>query len=149
LRNIIIPCAQRGVVVHKSSRPHARTLGYHTRRLVGPWCYVIVRVDFSAECVGDGLVIVTVVTRATRLRTDEVQLGPADTTQARRLQMKVINKAIHTAYVCVFHVRRRGDMRISHVTWDKIPNKQCDMFHNLFAWYGYRNTYQCISCHLP
>jgi hypothetical protein len=27
---------------------------------------------------------------------------------------------------------------MSHVAWEKIHAKLCDMFHNLFAWYGYQ-----------
>jgi hypothetical protein len=106
--------------------------------LVGPWSCLVVRLDFSAECARDRPVIGTAATPDPRLRDDEVLLRPADTTQARHLQIKVINKAVDTAYAAVFHVRRHGLDRISHVAWVKIRNRLCDMFHNLFAWDGYQ-----------
>jgi len=88
--------------------------------LVGPWSCLVVRVDFSAECARDGLVIGTAATPDARLRDDEVLLRPADTTQARRLQIKVINKAVDISYAGIFHVRRHGLDRMSHVAWVKI-----------------------------
>jgi hypothetical protein len=105
--------------------------------LAGPWRCLVVRVNLSADCALNGPVIWATTTPDACLRVEEVLLGPASTTQARRLLIKVINKAVDTAYAEVFKVRRNPDGRISHVAWVKIPSKLCDMFHNLFAWYGY------------
>jgi len=81
----------------------------------------------------------------THLRVDEVELGPANTTQARHLQEKIINKAVGAAYTDIFHARRNKDTRMSHVTCIKIPNKLCDMRDNLFACYGYQ---ECLPVSL-
>jgi hypothetical protein len=66
----------------------------------------------------------------------------------RRLQVKVLNKVIDFAHLDTPHLKRAPGIRLSHVSWDKIPGKLVGMRHSLFAWYGYDKFLPVSGCRL-
>jgi hypothetical protein len=58
-------------------------------------------------------------------------------------------KAADIAFMQIFHVRRVENLRISHVSWDKIPDRLVRMFCNIFSWYGYQDYHPIYSIPAP
>jgi hypothetical protein len=104
--------------------------------MTGTWRYALIRVDFSQECTTLGPLIKTSYNPFLSISVDEVSLDHADTTQARRLCMKIVQKAVVMSYRKVFG--RKPDLyeRVSHVSLLKIPPKLTVMIENVFTWYG-------------
>jgi hypothetical protein len=107
--------------------------------MAGTWRHTLVRVDFSQECARLGPFIANAMAPFKELRVDEIQLGEAETTQVRRLQIKIVQKAITMAYRTVFGTKPDFGQRISHVSPLKIPGKLTAMIQNVFIWYGYED----------
>jgi hypothetical protein len=109
-------------VFHKVAHLPMRVPWHNTAvAMTGTWHYSIIRVDFFPDCARFGPIIsCNNIIDYNRLRVDEVQLGPVYTTQARRLCVKIVQKAITSAHCVVF--RRKPDLnqRISHVSLVKI-----------------------------
>lgn len=105
--------------------------------MAGTWRYSLVRVDFPSICARDGPFIYTFHTNFHNTKIDEIVLGIADTTQTRRLSIKIVQKAITLAHKRVFGKKPDLNERMSHVSLLKIPPKFILMIENVFRWYGY------------